>query len=133
MDGGNWQKLAIFEELTPSTTYHFEARKTETETHYASEPSETAQFATNPLHIDKNEFDIVKVFTHNNSVIIKNESKNEYKRIEIYDISGHLVYQGAFYQTETIIPLRVVSGIYNVVLYGRDSAHCLSTKLVINN
>ncbi|MCL2289439.1 MAG: M6 family metalloprotease domain-containing protein [Bacteroidetes bacterium] len=48
MDGGAWQTSTAFSELTPNTTYYFEARKTETATHFASDPSSTAPFSTLP-------------------------------------------------------------------------------------
>ena len=53
MDGGAWQTSATFSELTPNTTYSFEAYKPETETHFASNPSPTAQFSTQPLGIEE--------------------------------------------------------------------------------
>ena len=53
MDGGAWQISAIFSELEPNTTYGFEARKAETETHFASEASPVAQFSTQPLGIEE--------------------------------------------------------------------------------
>jgi hypothetical protein len=35
MDGGAWQASTTFNGLTPNTVYQFEARKTETATHFA--------------------------------------------------------------------------------------------------
>jgi len=53
MNGGAWQSSATFSELTPNTIYNFEARKAETETHFASEASPVAQFSTKPLGIEE--------------------------------------------------------------------------------
>jgi len=50
-DGGNWQESSTFSNLFPATTYCFEARKKETTTHLASEPSQPACFTTNNLPV----------------------------------------------------------------------------------
>jgi hypothetical protein len=83
--------------------------------------------------IEEKDLSKVKIFTLSNSVIIKNESKNDYHWVKIYNISGRLVYQGAIIKAETVIPLQVVSGIYNVVLQNRNAARHVSTKVVINH
>jgi autotransporter-associated beta strand protein len=46
MDDGEWKTSPIFTNLTPNTTYSFAARKAETETHYASPASESANITT---------------------------------------------------------------------------------------
>jgi len=51
MNSGAWQTSAIFSGLAPNTTYSFQARKTETATHFASDPSTAAQFITNPIPV----------------------------------------------------------------------------------
>ena len=45
-DGGAWQSSPTFTELTPNTSYRFQARKTETATHFASDPSNAVDFST---------------------------------------------------------------------------------------
>ena len=49
MDDGNWQTSNLFEELEINTTYSFQAKKTETETHIASESSIKAFFTTDSI------------------------------------------------------------------------------------
>jgi hypothetical protein len=46
INSGYWQTSPIFIDLTPNTTYAFEAYKPETETHFASPTSPTAYIAT---------------------------------------------------------------------------------------
>jgi len=46
MNAGNWQTSTTFNDLSPNTTYSFEARMAETATHFASDPSSVAQFST---------------------------------------------------------------------------------------
>ena len=46
MDSGEWQISTSFGELMPNTSYSFEARKAETDTHFASDPSPSVEFTT---------------------------------------------------------------------------------------
>ena len=71
------------------------------------------------------------IYSHQNLIYIKNESKNEYECVKIHDLTGRMVYQGKIHYTETVITLRVASGIYNITLYGRDAINRVSTKVVI--
>jgi len=48
-DSGIWQNATTFNDLAPNTTYSFEARKAETNTHLPSEPSPKANFNTLPV------------------------------------------------------------------------------------
>jgi M6 family metalloprotease-like protein len=51
MNTGNWQTSTTFNDLSPNTTYNFEARMAETTTHFASDPGPVAQFSTTSLPI----------------------------------------------------------------------------------
>ena len=74
----------------------------------------------------------VQIYSHNNYVYIKKESGNEDYFVRIYDMTGRSVFQGTVH-TEAVIPLQVISGIYNVVLHGRDAKDSVSTKVLITN
>ena len=91
MDGGAWQPSTTFSELTPNTTYGFEARKAETETHFASEPSPVAQFSTKPLGIDEFGMTNYELRVYPNPTTGELRITNyelEITDIEIYDIYG---------------------------------------------
>jgi hypothetical protein len=47
INGGEFSTNNLFEDLTPDTEYVFTQRYAETDTHFASEPSETARYRTN--------------------------------------------------------------------------------------
>jgi M6 family metalloprotease-like protein/uncharacterized repeat protein (TIGR02543 family) len=49
MDYGNWQASPTFTNLSPNTTYSFQARKAETPTHFPSDPSPVSQFSTTEI------------------------------------------------------------------------------------
>jgi len=83
--------------------------------------------------VENKNFSKIKIYSFQNSVFIKNESNNEYLSVKIFDMYGRLVYQGAIHNKETKITLPVVPGIYNVVLYGKDAARDVSTKVLITN
>ena len=122
MNGGAWQSSTAFSDLTPNTPYQFEAYKTETATHLASEPSPPATFITDDdVSIEDNEFAGITIYSHLNSIYIKNESNITLKSVEILDITGRLVYQDAVNDVETVIMLHVSSGIYNVRLISQKN------------
>jgi hypothetical protein len=129
--GGEWQISPVFTGLTSETTYSFEARKAETATHLASAPGPSADFTTEPLGIGENDLSKINVYSFQNSVYIKNETTIEIESVEIWDLNGRLVYQDVINQAETRITLQVTTGIYNVVLQGRDVARKISTKVLI--
>jgi hypothetical protein len=62
IDGGAYQSSPLFEGLTPSTSYTFTQRLTETATHFASEPSPAATFTTEPLGIVENMPSKIRVY-----------------------------------------------------------------------
>jgi len=198
MNGGTWQALPVFTGLMPNTAYSFQARKTETATHLASDPSQVAIYSTdtvltytilsvvnNPAYgtidpagivvveeggsvtyaitpfgnygiedilingvsqgaittyifenvqadaiifaifgtvgINENEFGNVKVYSHKNTVFIKNENDIPLKSVEIYDMTGRRVYQNAITDTETAITLHVADAIYYVRLISQEN------------
>jgi len=203
----SWQTSTTFDGLTPNTTYAFEARKVETDTHFPSEPSPSAQFATNvvatytitatvnnpnfgtiePLGetvvaeggtvtytitayqnyeisdvlvnnlsqgrintytfedvrangaiaasfgvngIGENEFRNVHVYSHSNSIYIKNETNVALKSVEIIDMFGRSIYQDTVTDIETVITLQVANGIYTVRLISEDE-NVSATKVLI--
>jgi hypothetical protein len=73
----------------------------------------------------------LRVYSHQNCVYIKNQSVNENYFVNIFDISGRLVYKGTIQDVNTVIPLNVVSGVYNVVLHCKDAWSCVSTRVLI--
>ncbi|MDR0207188.1 MAG: M6 family metalloprotease domain-containing protein [Bacteroidales bacterium] len=78
-DSGDWQTSTAFEGLTINTTYNFQARKYETPTHFASDPSPESQFTTALIpvtHItDIPSIAYVKVpFTLNGTILPSNAS-----------------------------------------------------------
>ena len=95
------------------------------------------------VRIDERDFSNINIYSNKNYIYIKNVETQliaSLQTIEIYDLSGRLVYQGETKDVETVIPLPVVSGIYNVVLYDKDAAHkCrdainrFSTRVLIVN
>jgi len=119
-DAGLWQSSPLFTELTPNTTYSFEARKRETPTHFASPPSVPKSFSTLTVGVKESEFAGLTVYSYSNSVYIKNESKTALKSIEITDMIGRQVYQNTIFESETVIKLDVANGFYNVRLLSQD-------------
>jgi hypothetical protein len=105
----------IFSGLQPGTSYPFTQRKAETETHLASPASPVASFST-PLGIDDNELVNIKIYSHLNSVYIKNESNTTLKSVEITDMYGRTVYRDIVNNVETVITLQIANGIYMVKL-----------------
>jgi len=87
-------------------------------------------------HVPVNDFNNIKIYSHRNCVYIKNVELQYIAssiKANIYDMFGRLVYQNVINNTETIVPLPFVSGIYNVVLNDRDLTRRLSTKVLIVN
>jgi len=89
------------------------------------------------VNVDENDLNKIHIYSHRNCVYIKNNVETLFiaslHTVYIYDMYGRLVYKNVINNPETIIPLRVVSGIYNVVLYGRDTINRVSTKVLIVN
>jgi len=78
--------------------------------------------------ITENELDKVLVYSHLNSVFIKNEANIDLKSVEIFDMAGRLVYQGRIGGYETVITFQGTSGIYNVRLVSQKN-RVMSIKL----
>ncbi len=92
-----WQTSVVFNNLTPSTSYLLVARKAETATHLASDPSVTAQFTTetDTVGINKNELINVQIYGHQNTIYLRNIEADNFPslQVEIMDMMGRLVYQ----------------------------------------
>jgi M6 family metalloprotease-like protein len=131
INGGTYQNLPEFMELTPNTSYLFTQRFAETPTHLASAPSPEAIFATAPLSVEDNEFDKIRVFSYQFSVYIKNEGNIDLKAVEIYDMMGQIVYKGVVTNAEMVITLQVASGIYAVKLISKDNATSIKKVLIM--
>jgi len=92
MDCGEWQTSNTFSELEPNTTYNFEARKTETETHLASPESESVPFSTQPLGIDDNLLGTVNIFPNPTTGELQVTSYGlQVTNIEVFDVYGRNV------------------------------------------
>jgi hypothetical protein len=84
------------------------------------------------VSIEENEFANVKVYSHQNTVHIKNESNVALKSVEIYDMTGRKIYQNAITNIETAITLHVANAIYYVKLISQEN-RTITTKVQINN
>ena len=87
-------------------------------------------------HINETDLNKIQIFSHKNCVYIKNiETQHiaSQQMIKIFDMIGHLIYQGTIHEVEKAIRLCVPTGIYNVVLYGRDAINSVSKKVLITN
>jgi len=121
-DGGAWQTSNAFSGLLPETTYSFEARKVETATHLPSTPGPATDITTDPIGIGENVLNNVHVYSFLNSVYIKNDAHVDIQFVEIFDMTGRMVYQSTVNSPETVITLNLTTGIYHVILLGEDVA-----------
>ena len=122
-DGDTWQTSSLFSDLTPNTTYRFEAYKPETATHLASPVSPSASFTTQPLGIADDEFADVVVYSYLNVVyinIVETRHALFLQTVEIFDITGRIIHRFTITEMETAIPLHVASGIYTVKLISQE-------------
>ncbi|MCL2168105.1 MAG: DUF4465 domain-containing protein [Lentimicrobiaceae bacterium] len=130
----NWQESNIFNNLSPNTTYGFEARKKETETHYASNCSPIAYFTTDDLGMEDYWFDKVQIYSFQNSVFIKNvriSNLTSLPVIEILDLLGRMIYKDEIKDTETVITFQFTPGIYHVRLILHDHKTTIFKKILI--
>lgn len=110
VNGGDWQKSTLFENLEPNTTYEFEARYAETATHNASQKSDKLLIQTD---IDPNTgIDEVallfKVYSQNGTIIVENSTA----LVTVYNSVGRLV---GIANADTIVEIPVPqSGVYVV-------------------
>jgi len=81
--------------------------------------------------IINNELPNINIYSHQNRIYIKNESNVSIKSVEIVDMMGRLIYQNEINNVETVIPLYVETGIYNVILYNKDLSPYSISKLLI--
>jgi hypothetical protein len=84
------------------------------------------------LGIDENIENDVMIYSHLNSIFIKNESQIALKSVEIFDMIGRSIYQNTITDSETVITLNVANGIY-VVKTISESGHTFINKVLITN
>jgi hypothetical protein len=77
-----------------------------------------------------NDFANIKVYSHQNSVYIKNEGNAALKSAEIMDMTGRLVYRDAILEMKSVITLQVANGVYSVKLTTQNERSSI-TKLVL--
>jgi len=74
----------------------------------------------------------IKIYSNKNSIYIKNESSKPLKMVEIFDMTGRLVYKDVVTDFEKVILLRAATGIYAVkVIWENGNAE--KRKLRIEN
>jgi hypothetical protein len=80
--------------------------------------------------IFENENSNINVFSHNNIVTIVNEDLIPISHVEIFDMSGRIVWKGNATEMKTDITLNVVKGAYCVHIIRKDNQHLIN-KIVI--
>lgn len=121
IDGGVWQIETFFDNLTANTSYCFEARKRETVTHYASQESPTACFTTDPVSIDEKKSGNVLVYSHQNAVYIKAIELGTFPQmVDVFDMTGRVIYQSTIQNGEASILISVPPGVYIIRLTMKD-------------
>jgi hypothetical protein len=70
------------------------------------------------LSVCDNEFSNINVYSHQNSIFIKNVEK--VLSAEIMDMNGRLIYQTNITDAETMITLNIPNGIYHIRLISQD-------------
>jgi hypothetical protein len=70
--------------------------------------------------IIETEFDHVRVYSYLKTIYIQNENNLPIRTVEILDILGRPVYQGAITDPYTEITLQIANGIYSVRLISHD-------------
>ena len=84
-------------------------------------------------HIENDESNKIHVYSYLNSVYIKNKTSAVLKSVEIFDMTGRLIYQGTLDNVEkTEITLHVATGIYTVKLVSQNS-NVTSKVLITKN
>ena len=92
----------------------------------------TVKVLQDVITIEEKDLTKIQIYSYRNCVYIKNQTVNESYFVNIIDMTGRIVYQGAIQDVETVIPLNVVQGIYKVVLYCFDVPFYHKTKIFIN-
>jgi hypothetical protein len=82
--------------------------------------------------IKENPLSDILVYSHQNTVYIKDKSNTGIKAVEIFDIMGRNIYKSAVNNTDISISLFVTNGIYLVKLISQDNI-ISTTKVLINN
>ena len=132
MDYGEWQNSNIFCELEPNTTYLFDARKMEMETHLASPASETVSFSTQPLGIDDYSLEIINIIPNPTTGELRIESNKGINPlvIEVFDVYGRKQKAESRKQNEILDISDLTSGVYFVKITTEKG---IVTKKVIKN
>jgi len=81
--------------------------------------------------IDENLLSHVKVYSHKNTVYIKNETELALKSVEIMDMLGRTIYGGVIIVQETVISLQVATGIYTVKLISTNEQTFISKVAIM--
>ena len=84
-----------------------------------------------PLGIDENESKKVVVYNISNHIFIKNETGVALKSVEIFDMMGRVVYQGAITDKESVITLDVAAGMYCVRIISENNFTSISKISII--
>jgi len=82
----------------------------------------------------QNERSNIHVYSYQNLIYIKNveaQSVASQNTVEIFDMAGRLVYQGAANNAETVIPLQVSAGVYLVKLTSQEQK-TITKKVMLN-
>jgi hypothetical protein len=69
------------------------------------------------LSVNDSELSKIHVYSHLNSIYIKNETNVEIKSVEVFDMMGRMIYQN---NATTTITLNVANGVYHVRLISQD-------------
>jgi len=88
---------------------------------------------TEIIGIDENELSYVQVYSYGNSIYIKNETSVSIKSVEVFDITGRLIYQAAINDYETGITLHAPSGIYYVKLISRKNTAVITKAVLVGD
>ncbi|MCL2246629.1 MAG: M12 family metallo-peptidase [Lentimicrobiaceae bacterium] len=85
------------------------------------------------LSIGVNELEYVKIFSHQNNIYIQNVKALHASSptVEIWDMSGRLVYQGILTRANSVIPLQTHGGIYSVKVISQEKNALVEKVLII--
>jgi len=81
--------------------------------------------------IENKDFNKTLIYSHQNCVYFKNVVPQS--AVEVYDFTGRMVYQGVIHDVETVVPLQVPTGIYHVVLQGRNAINRVCANVLIRS
>jgi len=102
------------------TTYKFE--------NVLSDGTIEAIFET--VGIENHELANIKVYSHQNTIYIMNETHLTLREVEIFDITGKMIYKSTMNNVEKRITLQVPSGIYFVRLTSQEGVMIIKKALI---